>query len=133
MKLFVRTLSALLLAMSPFSTAALADTYSVEVAAGRTTQLRSFSLFNDVTCEFGPKPSVQFRQPANGKISVAWGVVGFEGKGPCKKANIRGFIVSYTPKPGFRGKDTGKVYFSYLRYGTSGNKTDSMKFDLTVK
>lgn len=133
MKILKNLSLALSILTMSFVTPSLAETYSVSVAAGRKTSLRAFSVFNYVTCQYGPKASVQFQQPKNGTLSVQWGVVDFTGKGVCKKSNIKGYIVSYTPKGGFRGKDTGKVFLSYQKYQTSGTDTMTMKFDLTVK
>ncbi|MGL4488276.1 MAG: hypothetical protein ACRCU5_02385 [Rhizobiaceae bacterium] len=110
-----------------------AETVSAVVSAGRTTPLRTFTLFNSTSCEYGPKPKVEFRQPENGTISVKWGVVGTIDKGVCKSKNVRGYIISYTPNRGYRGKDQGSVIFNYLKYGTSGNVAETVKFNFTVK
>lgn len=113
--------------------AAMSATISKVVASGRATKLETYWIFSKENCRPGPKPKVEFKQPQNGTISVSWGTLGVIPKGLCKNVSVKGYFISYTPNRGYRGKDTGKVYFSFLKYGTSVNVVDTLTINLTVK
>jgi hypothetical protein len=97
--------------------AAIAET--TKVAAGRSTTLGFFNVYQKSTCAGAGKPSVSFKQPANGTLRAEWGSGVNNSDDGCKGKTTKGYRLIYTPKKGFRGKDSGTLYFTYPTYANS--------------
>ncbi len=109
-----------------------ADT--VNVSAGRTSQVLAFSLFNLSNCNYGPKPKVTLKQPEHGTLTASWVTGKSNDKGKCFGKLMKGYLIRYRPKGGFHGADKGAVNFFYPTYvNGSSDKSHYIKLDINVK
>jgi hypothetical protein len=90
--------------------AAAAETVDRAAKANTPTVIAGFFSYWVDTCEHGEIPNVTVRQtPANGSLAVQMRETALGQNSRCPGARVRGPIVVYTPKKGFRGQDEAVV------------------------
>jgi hypothetical protein len=105
---------------------------AVKVASGKPTVLGFFNIYQKSTCSGGGKPDVNLKQPANGTLRVEWGSGKNNADDGCKGRTTKGYRLIYTSKKGFRGPDSGMLYFSYPTYPNSPTKA-TRKIPITIE
>ena len=92
---------------------------TLNVPAGRTTSVATFSIFDRTSCQGGELATARIVQPANGTVRVKpvtrrANAEGFRaGDAKCTGSTFRGQDVLYTPDRGYRGLDRFTVRFSW--------------------
>ena len=117
-------------AMLAFSIGSVSAAETIDMKAGQSITTK-FAVWDSSNCQAGPYPEVQFKQPANGKITTRKGR-GIEPKGsPCAGKNLPGVFVTYKPNKGFRGKECGAISLVFPAYVSGGNAT-SQRYDFCI-
>ncbi len=88
-----------------------ANAKTLSVPSGKTVKIGSYAILMDNTCAYGKISKVTTSQPKNGTLKTANERVEATSVGPCRGVKIPGITVYYTSKPGFHGRDCGKVVF----------------------
>ena len=124
---FKLCLSSALLVFS-FGFASATETFDMKAGQSITTK---FAVWDSSNCQAGPYPEVQFKQPANGKITTRRGrAVEPEGT-PCAGKNLPGVFVTYKPNKGFKGKECGAISLVFPEYVSGGGIT-SKRYDICI-
>ncbi|MEM8749328.1 MAG: hypothetical protein AAGF28_03455 [Pseudomonadota bacterium] len=107
----------------------------MDVRAGATTTISSMGVYNTSNCNAAPYPKVWLKQPKNGVLKSFKRRVRVEKGRKCAGKMLNYTFVSYTPKPGFRGDDRGKVVFSFPSHAgaTVHSKAYSTTYTFNVK
>jgi len=112
MRLFLKSLLAVLLAISSVVPAFAAETRVVP--ANQASAIFFYYTVSGDTCYSGAKPKAHITtQPAHGTVTTAW--KGFRmGKeaGKCAGKSMHGTLVVYRPAAGYHGPDKVSVVFS---------------------
>lgn len=82
----------------------------VTVKAGTKTEIHSVGVWNRTYCNQRPVPKVTRMHAQNGTITTSV-VTSTFADGPCKDKKGRFIVFFYTPKPGFRGKDSAQINY----------------------
>jgi hypothetical protein len=111
-----------------------AETLERTVKANMRTPLGGFSIYNIGTCYAGPVVDGTIEQQAvNGTIELQvtdWTIP----KGQqCEGAKVRGAVIVYTPKKGFKGADEGVVSFPFSPSDGPAQGLNSYKFRIKVE
>jgi hypothetical protein len=118
-KNLVRPAMAAVLAIAFGGSAFAVETIDLPAGKSFTTKIGTW---NSSNCEAGPYPRMEFKQPANGKFSSKKGRSVEPAGSACAGKNLPGWIITYTPKKGFRGKDCGSITLNFQEYVNGGNE-----------
>lgn len=110
---------------------------SANLAAGRSSKVTFVAAFKPKTCASIGRTRVSVGGIAGGNISTSSATRTIPasalrgGSRKCAGKSMRGTVVTYTPKRGFRGEDSFRVRVSYPT--TAGRRTKSEGFLFNVR
>ncbi|SHL55782.1 hypothetical protein [Roseibium suaedae] len=128
-------LAALAFSLIAVSLPASAKTISDTVPAGRSTVVGSHAVYGP-GCVSGPIPDMKVKkQPEHGRVEFRTKILQLSEKaGKCAGKKIKGTLIIYTPKKGFKGPDKFTVQYAYEKYvGTPRMSFVSDTYKLDVK
>lgn len=113
-----------------------ADTFRETVPANKTSVVGAHATYGPL-CEGGTIPQMKVTQaPKNGSVSFQQVTSKLSEKaGRCAGKTVKGTLVVYKPKRGFRGEDVFRVRFvmNMHTYGTAKIRNVSNKYVINVK
>ncbi len=102
--------------MASLNTAA-AETHSRDVAANKATVVNGHVYYNRHECTSGPIAQVKLKvKPKHGSVKISRTTYTPPIGKRCDNKKFNAVIVTYTPKRGYRGKDTFKTSYSMPTY-----------------
>lgn len=107
---------------------------TVTVKAGQKSLIYQFGVYLS-HCGHAAYPSFKAKDSKQGgKLTSANGSF-IANSGRCKGKRLRSTSIYYTPKPGFRGKDTARVSMGYPVDSDSpwGTQYETIRFKITVE
>jgi hypothetical protein len=93
---------------------------TIDVTAGKSFTTK-IGTWNSSNCEAGPYPALDFAKFSNGTLSKKKGRSIEPAGSACAGKNLPGWIVTYTPKKGFKGEDCGAISLNFSEYVSGGN------------
>jgi len=114
-------LSSLILA-GTMTTQASAASVTRNVSAGKTSLIFSFYVYDPDQCASSAYPKPSLSNPKNGKLTSKRTPFRIPKGKKCAGTKVNAVSVYYTPKAGFRGKDTARFGYRYFQY-TGEDKT----------
>ncbi len=109
---------------------AFAETFRSNARSGAKVTVLSHWIYNN-QCHSSNFAKVSFRQPANGTLSYVKKKVRVPKGKKCAGKLSNGVEVYYRSKPGFRGQDRGRAYFTFD--GGRNQSTNNARFVINVK
>ncbi|MBN9669271.1 hypothetical protein [Roseibium aggregatum] len=99
-----------------------ADTTRRTVSANRASTVGIHANYNRHTCSGGALPQFRVTQaPKHGSVSFKQGSFKLNEKaGKCAGQRVKGTVVIFKPKSGFRGEDVFKIGYKMEKYAGSG-------------
>ncbi len=111
----------------------LAKAESIKVSPGGRSEVYSYILYNQETCTNLGKPQITLHQPAHGTLSSVWTTLVLDGDG-CRGKKFKGYIIYYTPKGGYHGKDPASFALAYANFINGPIDTSRrINLDINVK
>ena len=134
MRLILKSLLAVLLAIASFLPAFAAETRTV--AANRSSPIFFYYTYMGDTCGYGSKPKfTALSGPEHGTVTARWQAYKMgTGARNCKGKPMKGMLVIYTPDKGYHGPDV--VRFSLTGSGGPGagySLSNNFKVNINVK
>jgi hypothetical protein len=107
---------------------------TLTLPAGKKSGIGFFAFYDPSTCAFGAKPGMKIKQPAHGKISIAWVVGKISSNDICNGKRAKGYQVWFTPNAGFRGSDSAGLNITYASLVDGSVDTSRyLPFNIEVK
>ena len=104
---------------------------TIKVSPGGRSQIYSYIFYNQETCTSLGKPTITLHQPAHGTLSSVWTTLVLDGKG-CNGKKFKGYLIYYTPKGGFHGKDPASFALAYANF-INGPIDTSRRINLDIE
>ncbi len=108
----------------------LVNAESIKVSPGGRSQVYSYVFYNKETCTSLEKPKITLNQPAHGKLDAEWTSRKLDGN-VCSGRRFKGYVIYYTPKGGFHGKDPASFALAYATF-IDGPIDTSRRIDLDI-
>ncbi len=97
------------------TSAGFASAEAIKVSPGGRSQVYSYIFYNQETCTSLGKPQITLHQPAHGTLTSVWTTLVLDGKG-CNGKRFKGYLIYYTPKGGYHGKDPASFALAYANF-----------------
>ena len=104
---------------------------TIKVSPCGRSAVYSYILYNQETCTSLGKPQITLHQPAHGTLSSVWTTLVLDGKG-CNGKKFKGYLIYYTPKGGFHGKDPASFALAYANF-INGPIDTSRRINLDIE